>query len=183
MVKNKYVKKCLIIFFIIYCYQVQNVFAHKGHDHSHDVIITIGKKTFAHLQSVLSAYQGIYEHFIRKETEGIADLARKMSDAAQQGVLSEPEGPGRHMMEHVFEGAEELLKAGDIQEKQKAFATVSAALFPFFESWPNQLKRNGLILCQCGNGYYWLQSRNSPAVCPYSFTETSACSDIKEIVK
>lgn len=183
MLRNTYLKKGIIVFFIFYCCQVQSVSAHEGHDHSHDTIITIGKKTFTHLQSVLSAYQGIYEHLLKKETKGIADLSQKLLDAARQGIRTEPEGPGRHMMEHILEGAEDLQKAKNIQEKQKAFALMSNALFPFFESWPNQLKRNKLTLCRCENGYYWLQSRNGPLICPYSLTESSACSDIKEIVK
>ncbi|HHT9113832.1 MAG: hypothetical protein HZA47_12595 [Planctomycetes bacterium] len=112
---------------------------------------------------------------------GIADLAQKLSDAAQQAAQTEPDGAGRHMMQHVLAGADDLKKAKSVQEAQKAFASMSDALLPFFKSWPNQLKRNELKLCRCKNGHCWLQPENCLKICPYSPTELKTCSDIEEV--
>src|SRR3989337_1343005 len=135
MFKNTYLKKCVVFLLIIYSCSPYTVSAHEGH--SHEAVITIGKKTVVHLQSILSTYQEVYHHLVKKDLNGIADLAKKLSEAAQQALQTEPKGPGNHMMQHVLEGAENLLKAKNIQEAQTAFASMSDVLLPFFKSWPN----------------------------------------------
>ena len=91
------------------CCSMQNILAHEGH--SHEAVITIGKKTVVHFQSILSTYQEVYNHLVKKDLNGITDLAQKLSDAARQAAQTEPDGAGRHMMQHVLEGAESLKKA------------------------------------------------------------------------
>lgn len=179
MIKNSYLKKGVMLLLFSYCF-IQNISAHEGH--SHEAVITIGKKTLVHLQSLLSTYQEVYNHLVKKDLNGITDLAQKLSDAARQGIQTEPEGAGRHMMQHVLAGAEVLKKAKSVQDVQKAFASMSDALLPFFKSWPNQLKRNELKMCQCKNdGHCWLQPQNGASVCPYSTDQAKMCSDIEEV--
>ena len=60
--------------------------------HEHKAVITIGKKTVVHLQSIMSAYQEVYHHLVRKDVDGIADLAHKLSDAARQAAQTETDG-------------------------------------------------------------------------------------------
>jgi hypothetical protein len=182
MLKNSYFKKCVITLLFFYCFFIYDhtVSAHEGH--SHEAVITIGKKTLVHFQSILSTYQEVYTHLVKKDVNGIADLAQKLSDAARQAAQTEPDGAGRHMMQHVLAGAEELKKAKSVQEAQKAFASISNALLPFFKSWPNHLKRNELKMCQCKNdGHCWLQPQNGSSACPYSADQAKMCSDIEEI--
>ena len=180
MLKNNYLKKGVTLLVFFYCCHTHAASAHEGH--SHEAVITIGKKTVVHLQSILSTYQEVYNHLVKKDLNGIAGLARKLSDAARQAAQTEPDGAGRHMMEHVLEGAEDMEKAKSVQEAQKAFASTSDALLPFFKSWPNQLKRNELKICQCKNdGHCWLQPQNCSSVCPYSADQAKICSDIEEI--
>ncbi|MFN3532694.1 MAG: hypothetical protein ACK41Q_09340 [Candidatus Brocadia sp.] len=184
MFENGYFKKCaisLLLFNWFFVY-VHIVSAHEGHDHPHESIITIGKKTFVHLQAILSAYQEVYRHLVKKDFHGIADLAQKLSDAARQAAQTEPEGAGRHMMQHVLAGAKDLERTKNIHEAQKAFASISDSLLPFFKSWPNQLKRNELKMCRCKNdGHCWLQPQNYPSACPYSADQAKMCSDIEEV--
>jgi len=150
--------------------------------HEHKAVITIGKKTVVHLQSILSAYQEVYTYLVKKDVNGIADLAHKLSDAARQAAQTEPDGAGRHMMEHVLAGAERLKKAKSLQEVQKVFASMSDVLSPFFIAWPNQLKRNELKMCRCKNdGHCWLQPQNCSSACPYSPDNGKMCSDIEEV--
>ena len=137
MLKNTCLKKCVLFLLIIYTCSPYTVSAHEGHSHEHEAIITIGKKTVVHLQKILSTYQEVYHHLVKKDLNGIADLAQKLSDAARQAAQTEPEGAGRHMMQHVLAGAEVLKKAKSVQDAQKAFASMSDALLPFFKSWPN----------------------------------------------
>jgi len=180
MFKNTRLKKCLVFLLIFHACYIPVASAHEGH--SHEAVITIGKKTIVHLQSILSTYQEVYHHLVKKDLNGIADLAKKLSEAAQQALQTEPKGPGNHMMQHVLEGAENLLKAKNIQEAQTAFASMSDVLLPFFKSWPNQLKRNELKMCQCkNNGHCWLQPQNLSPVCPYTSSGTFVCSDIEEV--
>ena len=173
MFKNTYLKKCIVFLLIVYTCSPYTVSAHEGH--YHEAVITIGKKTIVHLQSIISPYQEVYNHLVKKDLNGIADLAQKLTDAARQATQTETGGAGRQMMQHVLEGAENLLKAKNIQEAQKAFASISDALLPFFKSWPNQLKRNELKMCQCKNdGHCWLQPQNLSPVCPYTSSGMSA---------
>jgi hypothetical protein len=168
----------LLVFFFIDSLPV--VSAHEGH--SHEAMITIGKKTVVHLQTILSAYQDVHTHLVKKDLDGISGLAQKMSDAARQAILTESNGAGRHMMEHVLAGAEDLQKAKNIQDAQKSFASISEGLLPFFKSWPNQLKRNELKICKCKHdGYCWLQSQNCASACPHNADQTKVCTEIEEI--
>jgi len=179
-VLNNYLKKGVTFLVFVYCCHTHAASAHEGH--SREAVITIGKKTIVHLQSILSTYQEVYTHLVKKDLNGIAGLAQKLSDAARQAAQTEPDGAGRHMMEHVLAGAEGLKKAKSVQEVQKAFASTSDALLPFFKSWPNQLKRNELKMCQCKNdGHCWLQPQNCASACPYSADQAKMCSDIEEI--
>lgn len=175
-----YFTKCIVILLIFHARSLPVVSAHEGH--SHEAIITIGKKTFAHLQKILPAYQEVYAHIVKKDMDGIAGLASKLSDAARQAAQTEPEGAGRHMMEHVQAGAENLKKAKNIEEAQGALLAISNSLIPFFKAWPNQLKRNELKLCYCRkDGHSWLQPLNCSVACPYNSDATSNCTDIEEI--
>ena len=179
MIKNSYLKRGIMLL-LFSCCSMQNIPAHEGH--SHEAVITIGKKTIVHLQSILSTYQEVYTHLVKKDLNNITDLARKLSDAAQQAAQTEPDGAGRHMMQHVHAGAEDLKKAKSVQDAQKAFASISDALSPFFKAWPNQLKRNELKMCQCKNdGHCWLQPQNCSSACPYSADQAKMCSDIEEV--
>ena len=177
MFKNNRLKKCMVFLSIFYACHMYTVSAHEGH--SHEAVITIGKKTVVSFQSILSTYQEVYNHLVKKDLNGIIDLARKLSDAARQATQTETDGTGHHMMQHVLEGAENLQKAKNIQEAQQSFASISNALCPFFKSWPNQLKCNELKLCRCKNGHSWLQPQKLSPVCPYPTTGT--CSDIEEV--
>ncbi len=180
MFKNTRLKKCMVFLLIFYACSLHTASAHEGH--SHEAVITIGKKTVVHLQSILSTYQEVYHHLVKKDLNGIADLARKLSDAARQAAQTEPDGAGRHMMQHVLAGAEDLKKTKSVQDAQKAFASISDALLPFFKAWPNQLKRNELKMCQCKNdGHCWLQPQNCSYACPYPVDQAKMCSDIEEI--
>ena len=179
MIKNSYLKRGIMLL-LFSCCSMQNIPAHEGH--SHEAVITIGKKTVVHLQTILSTYQEVYHHLIKKNLHGITNLAQKLSDAARQAAQTEPDGAGRHMMQHVHAGAEDLKKAKSVQDVQKAFASMSDALLPFFKSWPNQLKRNELKMYQCKNdGHCWLQPQNCSSACPYSADQAKMCSDIEEI--
>ena len=181
MIKNSYLKRGIMLL-LFSCCSMQSILAHEGHDHSHDAIVTIGKKTVVHFQSILSTYQEVYNHLVKKDLNGITDLAQKLSDAARQAAQTEPDGAGRNMMQHVLEGAEDLKKAKSVQDAQKAFASTSDALLPFFKSWPNQLKRNELKMCQCKNdGHCWLQPQKLSPVCPYTSSGTFVCSEIEEV--
>ncbi|WKZ20194.1 MAG: hypothetical protein QY310_06405 [Candidatus Jettenia sp. CY-1] len=181
MFENSYFKKCMITLLFCCCFVYDHtVSAHEGH--SHEAVITIGKKTIVHLQSILSTYQEVYHHLVKKDLNGISGLAQKLSDAARQAIQTESNGAGRHMMEHVLAGAENLGKAKNIQDAQKSFASVSDGLLPFFKSWPNQLKRNELKICQCKHDRHcWLQPQNHSDACPYSADQAKMCSDIEEV--
>lgn len=170
----------MIFLILFYVCSLHTASAHEGH--SHEAVITIGKKTVVHFQAILSAYQEVYYHLVKKDLDGITDLAQKLSDAARQAAQAEPDGASRHMMEHVLTGAEGLKKAKSVQESQKAFASMSNALLPFFKFWPNQLKQNKLKMCRCKNdGYCWLQPQKGVSVCPYSTDQAKMCLDIEEI--
>lgn len=181
MFKITYIKKCVVCLLIFYSCSAYSVSAHEGHDHSHESVITIGKKTVVHLQSIISAYQEVYHHLVKKDLNSIIGLAQKLADAARQASQTEPKGAGRHMMQHVLESAENLKKAQGIQEAQEAFASMNNALLPFFKSWPNQLKRNELKMCRCKNGHCWLQPQNRSSACPYSEDQAKICLNIEEV--
>src|SRR3989337_4116614 len=117
MFKNTYLKKCVVFLLILYSCSPYTVSAHEGH--SREAVITIGKKTIVHLQSILSTYQEVYTHLVKKDLNGIAGLAQKLSDAARQAAQTEPDGAGRHMVQHVFAGAEDMKKEKSVREAQK----------------------------------------------------------------
>lgn len=180
MLKNNCFKKCMVFLLIFYASYTHTASAHEGH--SHEAVITIGKKTVVHLQTILSTYQEVYTHLVKKDLHGISGLAGKLSEASGLASKTELDGAGRHMMEHVHAGAGDLEKAQSIQDAQKAFASVSDALLPFFKSWPNQLKRNKLKMYHCKHdGHCWLQPQNHSDACPYSADQAKMCSDIEEI--
>lgn len=180
MLKDFFLRCSLFFLFLSVC--THPIFAHEGHDHSPDTVITIGKKTLVNLQSVLSIYHEVYHHLVKKDMHGIADLANKLLDAALQAMQTEPEGAGRHMMDHIQAGAESLKKARNIQEAQGALLAITDGLIPFFKAWPNQLKRNKLKLCYCKkDGHSWLQPLNFPVACPYNSDTSYDCTDIEEV--
>ncbi len=182
MFRNSYFRNGFIALLFFCCHYMHNTSAHEGHNHSHDQIITIGKKTFVHFQSILSTYQEVYKQLIKKDMNGIANLALKLSDAASQATKTEPDGAGRHMMQHVLSDAEGLKKAKNIQEAQDALLAISDSLIPFFKTWPNQLRRNELKLCYCRKDEHsWLQPLNCSVACPYNSDTSSDCIDIEEI--
>lgn len=182
MLKNICFKKCMMFLFFFHTCSLPFVSAHEGHGHSHETIITIGKKTFVHFQTILSTYQQVYTQLVKKDMNGIADLAQRLSDTARKAAQSEPEGAGRHMMQHVQAGAGYLKNAKNIQEVQAALLVINDSLIPFFKAWPNQLKRNELKLCYCRKDEnFWLQPLNCAVTCPYNSDNSSMCSDIAEV--
>ncbi len=170
----------MVFLLIFYASYTHTASAHEGH--SHEAVITIGKKTVVHLQTILSTYQEVYTHLINKDLHGIAGLARKLSDAARKAAQTEPEGAGRHMMQHVQAYAEDLKKARDIQGAQGALLAITDSLIPFFKAWPNQLKRNELKLYYCKKDEHaWLQPLNCSPACPYSADRAKVCTEIEEV--
>lgn len=182
MLKRNYFRNAGLSFlFLLFSFPV-GVSAHEGHDHDHDTVITIGKKTYIHFQSVLLGYQYIYSYMVKGGANEISGLAQNIIDAANQGIQTEPDGPGQHMMEHILEGAVSLKNAKTMHERQEAFASITDALFPFFKSWPNQLMRSRMKICRCKSGHQWLQPENCPTACPYSVNKSSNCLTIEETV-
>src|SRR4030065_2139255 len=100
MFNNNRYKKCMIFLVLFYACSLHIASAHEGH--SHEAVITIGKKTIVHLQSILSTYQEVYTHLVKKDLNGIAGLDKKLSEAARQAAQTEPDGAGRHMVQHVL---------------------------------------------------------------------------------
>ncbi len=182
MVKYRYVRRVVLflLFWVFHC--PIPVFAHEGHDHMDDMIITIGKRTYIHFQTVLMGYQYIFSYMVKGGTSEITSLAQTVIDAAALGIQTEPEGPGQHMMQHILEGAESLKNAKNVTERQEAFTSISNALFPFFKQWPNQLMRSRLKICRCKGGHQWLQPDNCPTTCPYALNKSSNCLTIEETI-
>ena len=182
MLKINYFRNAsLLLLFSFFSFSITG-FAHEGHEHNQDTVITIEKKTYIHFQSVLLGYQYIYSYMVRGGANEISGLAQNLIDAAGQGIQTEPEGSGQHMMQHILDGAESLKKAKTGTERQEAFASISDALFSYFNSWPNQLMRNRLKMCRCKGGHQWLQPENCPTACPYSSKKSSNCLIIAETI-
>ncbi len=182
MIENSYFKKCVITLLFFCCCFIYDhtVSAHDGH--SHEAVITIGKKTVVHLQSILLTYQEMYTHLVKKDLNGISGFAQKLSDAASQAAQTEPDGAGRHMMQHVQSGADDLKNVKNMQDAQAALLAINDSLIPFFKAWPNQLKRNELKLCYCRKDEHaWVQPLNCSVTCPYNSDTSSNCSDIEEV--
>jgi hypothetical protein len=185
MLRSKYLRKFIILLLFFHFCNLRDVFAHAGHDHSHDTTpVTIERSTYAHFKLILEVYHEIYGNLIKEELNSISVLARRLLDAASKGAQTEqPEGSGRHMMEHIIQGAESLRKAEGIREAKSAFASISNAIIPFFRSWPNQLNRNEIKLYRCKeHGHYWLQPQDISPVCPYTLDKSLNCSDIEEVI-
>lgn len=70
----------MVFLLIFYASYTHTASAHEGH--SHEAVITIGKKTVIHLQTILSTYQAVYTHLVKKDLRGIAGLAGKLSEAS-----------------------------------------------------------------------------------------------------
>lgn len=182
MLKRKCFRNCILYLLFSFVSFTVAVSAHEGHDHSRDTVITIEKKTYIHFQTALMVYQYIYSYMVKGGANDISDLAQNLIDAASQGVQTEPEGPGQHMMQHILEGADSLKKAKNMNERQEAFASISDAFFSYFKSWSNQLIRNRLKMCRCKSGHRWLQPENSPTACPYSLNKSANCLTIEETI-
>ncbi|MDR4498021.1 MAG: hypothetical protein MRK02_08915 [Candidatus Scalindua sp.] len=178
--------KCLMQFGILlllmhFC-DLHSTVAHEGHDHSHDTApVTIERATYKHFQSILSIYQETYLTLIKGESDSIPVLAQILLDTAGKSIETESKESGRHMMQHIYQGALRLRQAEDFQEIQEAFATISEAVLPFFNSWPNQLKSNKIKLYECReHEKYWLQPQDILPACPYASDKMYNCSDIRE---
>lgn len=184
MLRRKYLRGFIILLLLFHFCKHRNIFAHAGNDHSHETTpITIERQTYTHLKLILSAYLDVYNNLIKRELDSIAALAQSLLDAASKGVQTESEGSGRHMMDHILKGGQELRQAEDLQEIQEAFAIISDAMIPFFKSWPNQLKINKIKLYQCKeHARYWLQPQDFPPTCPYTSTKSTKCFDIGEVI-
>jgi hypothetical protein len=182
VLKRKCLRNCIVYVLFSFFGFIVTVSAHEGHDHAHDTAITIEKKTYIHFQTALLGYQYIYSYMVKGGSNDISDLAQNLIDAASQGVQTEPEGPGQHMMQHILEGAESLKNAKNVNERQEAFASISDTFFSYFKSWSNQLIRNRLKMCRCKSGHRWLQPENSPTACPYSLNKSANCLTIEETV-
>jgi len=184
MLRSKYLRRFIILLLLFHFCNLRDVFAHAGQDHSHDTAqITVERSTYTHFKSILASYREIYGNLINGKLNDISVLAQRLLDAASKGVQTEPEGSGRHMMEHIIQGAESLKKAEGLRKAQKAFASISDDIIPFFKSWPNQLNRNEIKLYQCKeHGHYWLQPQDISPACPYTLDRSLNCSDIEEVI-
>ncbi len=158
----------------------QPAFAYDGVDTTRNTRVPLEKKTVHDLQSVLAAYQGIYSRFVAKESEGMAVSAGKLADAAKACIDREPEAAVVRVMQHVIQGAEELMNAEDAHETLEGFASVSNALYSLFKSRSNRLETLEIKLYWCKkDGYYWFQPQKQPPVCPYS--ASTVCASIEEV--
>ncbi|ODS31057.1 MAG: hypothetical protein SCARUB_03825 [Candidatus Scalindua rubra] len=176
----------IVLFFLFFNYgQTRNSFAHEGHDHSHDTApVTIERSTYTHFQSILSIYQETYLNLIKGQLSSISVLAQILLDTAGKGIQTETRESGRHMMQHIYDGAQKLRQAEGLQETQKAFASISEAILPFFKSWPNQLNSNNIKLFQCKeHENYWLQPQNLSPICPYTLDKLLNCTEIIEVIE
>ena len=178
MLKNNTLTKCATCL-LFSLFTINIVFTSK----SPCVTITsVDQATLVHLQSVLSAHKNVYSQLVKKDLKEIPDIAQKMTDAALHGTITEPEGTGRRMMQHILQGAEELKNADCLHETQTAYTSITNALLKYFKSSPDQLKRNELKLYWCKkDGYYWLQPQNLSPICPYASNESSVCTEIEEV--
>ncbi len=169
-----------ILLFSVYAVCIQPAFASVGADNTPRAGAPLEKKTVQHLQAVLVAYQEIYRLFAAKETSGLAVSAGRLADTAKACMGREAEDAVVRVMQHVIQGAEELINAEDAHEIHGGFASISNALFLLFKLCPNQVKSLEMKLYWCEkDGYYWLQPQKQPPVCPYG--TGAACSSIKEV--
>ncbi|MBI5307752.1 MAG: hypothetical protein HZB37_05330 [Planctomycetes bacterium] len=158
----------------------QSALTYAGADTTRNTRVPLEKKTVHDLQLVLAAYQEIYSRFVAKESDGMAVSADKLADAAKACMDREPEAAVVRVMQHIIQGAEELMNAEDAHETLEGFASASNALYSLFKSRPNQLETLETKLYWCKkDGYYWFQPQKQPPVCPYS--ASTACSSIEEV--
>jgi len=64
MLNTRCCKKIVLLLVFFFIGSLPVVSAHEGH--SHEAVITIGKKTVVHLQTILSTYQDVHTHLVRK---------------------------------------------------------------------------------------------------------------------
>ena len=65
MLKINYFRNAsLLLLFSFFSFSI-TVSAHEGHEHNHDTVITIEKKTYIHFQAVLLGYQYIYSYMVK----------------------------------------------------------------------------------------------------------------------
>lgn len=183
MLRSKYLMQIVLLLLFHFC-GLRNMIAHEGHDHSHEAApVIIERTTFTHLKSILSIYHEVYDNLTKKQLNHVPVLAQILLDTAGKGIETEPKESGRHMMQHIYQGAQKLRQAEGLQETQEAFASISDAVLPFFKSWPNQLKSNKIKLYQCKeHEKYWLQPQELSSVCPYALTRPSNCTYNQEKV-
>lgn len=154
--------------------------AYAGADTTRNTRVPLEKKTVHDLQSILAAYHEICSRFVAKETGGIAVSAGKLADAAKACIDREPGDAVVRVMQHVIQGAEELMNAEDAHEIYGGFASISNALYSLFKSRTNQLAALEIKLYWCKkDGYYWFQPQKQPPVCPYG--SSAVCSSIEEV--
>ena len=154
--------------------------AYAGVDAIRNTKAPLEKKTVQDLRPVLAAYQEIYSRFAAKETDGLALPAGKLADAAKACIDRGPEDAVVRAMQHVIQGAEELISAEDAHETYGGFTSVSNALYSLFKSRVNQLTALETKLYWCKkDGYYWFQPQKQPPVCPYG--SGAACSSMEEV--
>jgi len=179
MLRSKYLRRFIILLLFFHFCNVRDVYAHAGHEHSHDTTqVTIERSTYAHFKSVLAVYREIYGNLIKGELNDISVLAQRLLDDANKGVQTESEGPGRRMMKYALQGAESLKQAKDMKGMREAYISINDAIIPFFKSWPNQLKHNKIKLYQCKeHERCWLQPQDIPPTCPYNVVKISTCSE------
>ncbi len=184
MLKSKFIVNLIFFFLLFTCCKSNNSFAHEGHDHFQDTSpVTIERSTYTHFQSILSIYQKTYLSIIKGKLHIVPVLANILLDTAEKGIQTESKESGRHLMQHIQQGAQRLRQAEKLPEMQEALASISEAFLPFFQSWPNQLKRNEVKFYQCKeHDRYWLQHQDLLPVCPYSSDKLYNCSDISEVV-
>ena len=180
VVMVKFASVIAILLLSIHPVWTQPVCAYAGADTARNTKSPLEKKTVQDLRSVLAAYQEIYSRFAAKETGGMAIPAGKLADAAKACIDREPEDAVVRVMQHVTQGAEELMNAEDSHETHGGFASISNALYSLFKSRMNQLETLETKLYWCKkDGYYWFQPQKQPPVCPYG--SSAVCSSIEEV--
>lgn len=180
VVMVKFASVIAILLLSIHPVWTQPACAYAGADTARNTKAPLEKKTIQDLRSVLAAYQDIYSRLVAKEAGGMAVSAGKLADAARACMGREPEDAVVRVMQHVIQGAEELMNAEDAHETYGGFASISNALYSLFKSHTNQLGTLEIKLYWCKkDGYYWFQPQKQPPVCPYG--SSAVCSSIEEV--
>ncbi len=180
VVMIKFASVIAVLLLSVHPVWTQPALTYAGADTTRNTRVPLEKKTVHDLQSVLAAYQDIYSRLIAKETGGMAVSAGKLADAAKACIDREPEDSVVRVMQHVIQGAEELMNAEDAHETYGGFASISNALYSLLKSRTNQLAALETKLYWCKkDGYYWFQPQKQPPVCPYG--SSAVCSSIEEV--